>query len=200
MVRSALSYGLPSALSAGFAVIVGGQIAAVTALLSRRTPSPPSGMSWPLLAGLVAGGACLAAPTAAIPLGVLAHGAVYTALLHRFGGSLRRGREPIATRLARRIGPALSARRLAYTRAVTWLWTMFFAAAFASALAQLMLLPFRALPWWLAGADLPLVALLFAGELSVRAVWFRGEPHGSARDMLRAFRAARGGEPTRGRA
>ena len=145
---------------------------------------------WPALCGCVALAACLAVPRAAPALGALARLAVYASLLRLFAGSLRAGQEPLVTRLARRIHPAMTEQRTAYTRGVTWLWTAFFGAQIALWLLLLAVAPFREEPWFAAWADLPMLAALLAGEMVVRAIMFRGQPHGSFGDMLRAARRA----------
>jgi hypothetical protein len=107
----------------------------------------------------------------------------YGAMLLVFARSLRDGQEPLVTRIARQIDPGMTPRRLAYTRAVTWLWTGFFSFNLLAALAAFQL----DLPWFVAWAGIPLAGLLFAVELAFRAVWFRGERRGSASDMAHVF-------------
>ena len=113
------------------------------------------------------------------------HVALYLWLVSVFGGSLRPGRIPVATRLAVRLHNALTARRAAYTRGVTWLWTGYFALQLAASVALI-----AGKPVWVGpGMDLLLAAALFGAEFGVRSWWFRGETHGGAADMLRLLRA-----------
>ena len=151
----------------------------------RRSPAR---LAWPGLVGALALTACLAAPRAAPQVGALARLTVYASLLCLFAGSLRPGREPLVTRLARRVHPALTCERIAYTRGVTWLWTVFFATEIALWSAVLAATAHRRMPRSAAWADLPLLAALLVGEMGVRAIKFRGQPHGSFRDTLRAVR------------
>jgi len=132
--------------------------------------------------------ACRASPqigTAAVTS--LSHAAIYGSLLLLFARSLRPGHDAIATRLARRIHAPLTARRVTYTRRVTWVWAGYFACQLAVS-APLAIWPGAPGAWMIRASDLPLAALLMAGELAVRAWIFRGQPHASAADMVHAFR------------
>lgn len=180
---------LAPAITAGqrlTAAIVSCQIAAAAAISLRRARRQPE---WPILAGALAFAACAAAPQATQAIGAAARLTIYATLFLLFARSLRSGQTPIATGLAGRIHPILTTRRIAYTRGVTWLWTIVFALQSALCLLILITPPGRIPARFAAWADLPLVAFVLAAELAVRAVRFRGQPHGSARDMLRAFRA-----------
>ena len=171
------------------AMIASPQLAgAVTLWLRERRPALRRG--WPVMGAAVALATCLAAPQATPVVGALARLAVYASLLRLFAHSLRAGREPVVTRFARHIHPAMTQDRIAYTRGVTWLWTGFFATQLALWFLLLVTAPYVAKPWFVAWADVPLLAALLAGELGVRAIKFRGQPHGSLRDMWRAGRGA----------
>jgi uncharacterized membrane protein len=121
-----------------------------------------------------------------LPAVVLAsHLALYLWLLAVFGASLRPGRIPVATRLATLLHGALTGRRAAYTRGVTWLWTGYFAVQLAASVALVLGKPV----WVGPGVDVLLAAALFGAEFGVRSWCFRGEAHGGAADMVRLFRA-----------
>jgi uncharacterized membrane protein len=85
-----------------------------------------------------------------------------------FGRTLSHGREPICSRFAALAHGPLDEKLARYTRQVTIAWTAFFAAT-----AALSVLLFAAAPidLWSAFANvlsLPLVALMFAAEYSIR--------------------------------
>ncbi len=149
---------------------------------------PYSGLALPAVLAAGAGGlawaACRAFPgTAADAIGAGTRAVGYGAMLLVFATSLRPGQEPLVTRIARHIDATMTPKRLAYTRAVTWLWTAFFALNLLATLAEYWL----DVPWFVAWAGLPSAVLLFAAEMAFRAVWFRGEQRGSASDLARAF-------------
>jgi uncharacterized membrane protein len=151
------------------------------------TGRTPRRMAW-AAAGLVLPALLLstAGPRGLTALLTIAHAALYLGLLLLFGRSLLPGETPIATRLALRLHGALSPRRQRYTRAVTGLWVAYFALQIA-ACAALAAWPNVAALRWAIVLHLPLAAALLALELAFRAIWFRGQPHGSAADMLRAL-------------
>ena len=115
----------------------------------------------------------------------LPHALIYACLLAVFGASLRPGREPLITALSRRMYGAVSAERAAYTRGVTWAWCAFFAAQLVTSLA-LFLLASRAV--WLFFVDLlnvPLLALMFIAEQTVRPFLLKNAPRHSVADVRR---------------
>lgn len=118
----------------------------------------------------------------------LSHGAIYVGLLVLFGRSLRPGRQPLITALAARIsGRPLCPRRLAYTRRVTQAWCVFCLCQLAVSATLFALAPAETWSLFVNVLDLPLLCLMFAGEYALRCWLFRGEPHASLRDGIRAF-------------
>ena len=113
--------------------------------------------------------------------------ALYLGLALLFGRSLRPGSTPVATRLALYLHTTLSLRRATYTRDVTSMWLLYFVAQLAACTA-LAIWPAAAALRWAVALHLPLAAALAAAELAARSLAFRGQPHGSAADMLRAAR------------
>jgi uncharacterized membrane protein len=95
------------------------------------------------------------------------HTIAYLGLLILFAASLLPNREAVITRVARRSRGALNDVLLRYTRRVTIAWCCFFAAQLAASLLLGLLAPPS---WWsvfnLCG--IPLVLLMFGGELAVR--------------------------------
>lgn len=103
-----------------------------------------------------------------------------------FASTLRAGREPRIARFARLERDAtLPADLAAYTRRLTWIWTVLF---FASAAAGLLLAAFAPLTVWSTFANLVsylLVAGLFAGEYAWRRWRYREYRHAPLHALLR---------------
>ena len=99
----------------------------------------------------------------------LPHVLMYLALMAFFGHTLLPGRQALITRLALGIqGGELPPEIITYTRQITWVWTMFFA---ATALISWLLYRYATLDSWSWFANvmsLPLSVALFVGEY-----WFR---------------------------
>ncbi|HEV2551680.1 MAG TPA: hypothetical protein VGU20_30505 [Stellaceae bacterium] len=115
----------------------------------------------------------------------LLHAFIYAGLLAVFGASLRAGREPLVTALSRRMSGAVSAERAAYTRGVTWAWCAFFAGQIVTSLALFLLAP---RPVWLFFVNLlnvPLLALMFIAEHTVRPFLLKNAPRYSVADVRR---------------
>ena len=111
----------------------------------------------------------------------------YVLLGLTFGGSLRAGRTPLCTVWARRHHGTLSPAAVRYTRGVTLLWALAFAALMIALVALYFLAP---LPVWSAFANfgtLPLIAALFIGEYCVRGRALPDMPHAGILAGLRAF-------------
>lgn len=132
-------------------------------------------------------------------LWLLQHLSIHLLLAAYFGASLLPHREPVATRIARAVLPAISPEVRAYSRRVTQLWTAYFiAVAGASAVVYL-----KARADWAAFATVtsgPLVALLFALEFAVRRMLLPARDCASIAETVRGFRALlrTGGEPNAG--
>lgn len=96
------------------------------------------------------------------------HLLVYLSFLVVFAASLAPGRTPVITRIAARARGTLDAVLLAYTRRVTVAWCVFFVTQLAVSLLLFLVAP---LSWWQVFLNLltvPLVVLMFAGELVIR--------------------------------
>ncbi|MEZ5706657.1 MAG: hypothetical protein R3E56_16175 [Burkholderiaceae bacterium] len=90
-------------------------------------------------------------------------------------------------------GGALSDKQVRYTRRVTLAWSLFFAAMVVVSVGLFLWAP---LPVWSAFATLlggPLIGAMFVVEVLVRRWVMRGEPSGSLRDTVKAWRAHRSG-------
>jgi uncharacterized membrane protein len=105
----------------------------------------------------------------------LPHAAAYLVLLWYFGRSLRGGRVPVITRLARRIRGTLSGQLERYTRRLTAAWCAFFAAQLACSAALLAFAPLETWSFFVNVLNVPLVAAMFAGDYAYRFIRLRGE-------------------------
>jgi len=107
-----------------------------------------------------------------------------------FGRTLRPGREPLVTAIARFVHGTLTPEVERYTRAVTLAWCAFFAAMAAASVALAALAP---LAVWSLFANLlayPLVALMFAAEYAVRRRRFPDYRHVPPAVLVRRIREA----------
>jgi uncharacterized membrane protein len=108
-----------------------------------------------------------------------------------FGRTLASGRQPLISRFALMEQQTLSAEVAAYTRTLTWLWTLLFVAA-AGASAALALSGNR--DAWSLFTNLInylLVGALFLGEFVYRRLRFRNQQHHSPLQLLRNVRRAK---------
>jgi uncharacterized membrane protein len=117
----------------------------------------------------------------------LIHAAVNLFLLWYFARTLRAGRQALVTRLALRVHGSLPPEMVAYTRSVTLAWCGFFAGQVA---VSMLLLAFAPLEIWSMFVNLinvPLIALMFAGEYLYRTLRFPNHPRASIARVLRAY-------------
>jgi len=115
------------------------------------------------------------------------HAAIYLSLLWLFARTLRRGHEPLITRLARRVHGTLPPALCAYTRRVTGAWCVFFA---AQILVSALLFGFASLNHWSLFVNVlnfPSLALMFMGEYAYRVIRHGDFPQASLLDGIRAF-------------
>lgn len=115
------------------------------------------------------------------------HAAAYLLLLWYFGRSLRGGREPLITRLARRIRGTLSPERERYTRRLTVAWCVFFAAQIATSAALLAFAPLETWSFFVNVLNVPLVAAMFLGDYAYRFARLRDQQVTSITRIWRAF-------------
>lgn len=117
----------------------------------------------------------------------LAHAGAYLALLWYFGRTLRPGREPLITRIARRIHGSVPPDMERFTRRLTVAWCVFFA---GQVLVSGLLLAFAPHDIWsmfVNVLDLPLLALMFVAQQVYRALCFPRVPTVSIARILTAF-------------
>ncbi len=133
-------------------------------------------------------------------LPLLPHLAIYLVLLAWFGGTLRPGREPLVTYMARHVHETMSVELLAYTRRVTVAWCVFF---LAMALTSTVLFFWAPVETWSLFANLlnlPLVIAMFLAEYLWRLLWHPDLSRATIPMMIRAFMTlgSSDGGPSRG--
>ncbi|MBA2690319.1 MAG: hypothetical protein H0U63_05920 [Burkholderiales bacterium] len=115
------------------------------------------------------------------------HGVIYLSLLWFFGRTLIKGREPLISRLARRVHGELPAALEAYTRRLTFAWCVFFA---GQIITSALLFKFASLNTWSLFVNLlnfPLLVLMFVGEYLYRIIRHKNYPKASIMTTIRAF-------------
>lgn len=120
------------------------------------------------------------------------HALLYAGLLALFASTLRQGRVPLVTGLARRLNPAFHGGMEGYTRKVTVAWSAFFAGQLAASGLLLLAAP----AWWPGFVGLPnalLVVAMAAAERGVRGLRFRGMAHVPVSAVIRDWRARHAG-------
>ena len=119
---------------------------------------------------------------------LLEHAGTYAALCASFGRTLRNGQTPMISGFAQKVHGRLTPTLAAYTRSVTWAWTLYFGGVSGLSLLLFWLAP---LPVWSAFAYLlgvPLLVLMFLVEYAVRC---RVLPPAERTGLLVAIRAYR---------
>jgi len=115
------------------------------------------------------------------------HAAAYLLLLWYFGRTLARGREPLISRFARTLHGALDPEMKRFPRRMTIAWCLFFA---VQLIASALLFGFAPLSTWslfINILNLPLVALMFVGQLAYRMIRFPDYPRVSLWQALQIF-------------
>lgn len=95
-------------------------------------------------------------------------GGFYAILALSFALSLRKNRVPLCTQLADKIHGPLTALERRYTRRVTAAWAIFLSAQVAATLLLFAFAPLRIWSLFVNFCSLPLLLLMFAGEMAVR--------------------------------
>lgn len=117
----------------------------------------------------------------------ISHATAYLFLLWYFGRTLARGREPIITRFARSVHGPLQPGMELFTRKLTIAWCVFFA---AQLIASALLFALASLNTWslfINVLNLPLLALMFAGQFVYRMVRHPEYPRASLWRAIEAF-------------
>jgi len=119
---------------------------------------------------------------------VLQHAGIHFAFGFLFGATLRPGATPLITAFARRVHRVISPDLLRYTRRLTWIWCLYFAAMVVLSLALFAMAPWW---WWSVFANLatPVAAVtLFVGEYLLR---YRLHPEFERVTLAQALQAYR---------
>ena len=106
-----------------------------------------------------------------------------------FGATLRAGREPLVSRIARLERGTLDQRLLRYTRTLTMVWTAFFVAMAGISAALSTLSSLAAWAWFTAVGNWVCVAALLFGEFCYRRVRLARYPHASPAQVWALVRA-----------
>lgn len=109
-------------------------------------------------------------------------------LLWMFGRTLRAGREPLITRVARFVHGALPPDIERYTRHVTLAWSLFFGVMAMSSLALFVLAPVQVWSLFANVFTLPLIGAMFICEYVYRVLRYPTFRHVSLLHTARAFR------------
>ncbi len=109
-------------------------------------------------------------------------------LLWMFGRTLRAGREPLITRVARLVHGALPPEIERYTRHVTLAWSLFFGLMGISSLALFILAPVQVWSLFANVFTLPLICAMFVCEYVYRVLRYPRFRHVSLLHTARAFR------------
>ena len=117
----------------------------------------------------------------------LSHAAAYLFLLWVFARTLARGAEPIITRFARRIHGALQPEMEWFTRKLTIAWCAFFAAQVIASALLYGIAPLETWSLFVNVLNLPLLALMFAGQYVYRRARHPDCPRASVWQAVEAF-------------
>jgi uncharacterized membrane protein len=115
------------------------------------------------------------------------HAMAYAFLLWWFGRTLAGGREPMVTRFARRVHGALPPEMERFTRNLTILWCVFFAAQLAVSALLFAFAPLEAWSAFVNLLNLPLLGLMFAGQWIYRNVRHPEFPRATMWQAIEAF-------------
>ncbi len=99
---------------------------------------------------------------------LIQQGGFYAIVALSFALSLRKNRVPLCTQLADKIHGPLTALEQRYTRRVTAAWAIFLSAQVAATLLLFAFAPLRIWSLFVNFCSLPLLLLMFAGEMAVR--------------------------------
>ena len=117
----------------------------------------------------------------------IGHATAYLFLLWYFGRTLARGREPIITRFARSVHGTLQPEMELFTRKVTVAWCVFFAVQLIASALLLAFAPLNSWSLFINLLNLPLLALMFLGQMVYRRVRHPDYPRASVWQAIEAF-------------
>jgi uncharacterized membrane protein len=117
----------------------------------------------------------------------ISHAAAYLFLLWYFGRTLARGRDPIITRFARSVHGTLQPETELFTRKLTVAWCVFFSAQLVASALLFAFAPLNAWSLFVNLLNLPLLALMFAGQLVYRMARHPNCPRASVWQAIDVF-------------
>ena len=159
--------------------VVAGQVTVVVWWLSANMAVLYRAMLAALAVGAVTALALslgISARSVGLVMGGVSHAVAYACLLTWFATSLRSGREPVVTGLARRMRRTMPDKVVRYTRWVTFAWCVFFAAQLATSAVLLIAAPVSVWSRFVTVWNLPLVVAMGLAEYACRWLLFRREP------------------------
>ena len=159
--------------------VVAGQVTALVCWLAANLAVRYRTMLAALAVGAVTAIALLlglSARSIGLVLGGVCHAVAYAYLLTWFAASLRSGRDPVVTGLARRMRSTMPDKVVRYTSWVTVAWCVFFAAQLATSATLLIAAPVSVWSRFITVWNLPLVVAMGLVEYACRWLLFRREP------------------------
>jgi hypothetical protein len=131
-----------------------------------------------------------------VTVSALTHWTIYSGLFLTFALTLRPGRVPLITAMARRMHGDLSEELTLYTRRVTIAWACFFATQLGVSIALFCFAPLVVWSFFVNVLDIPLVITMFSVEYAYRLRCLQNPPRHSLAailNMIAEIRKPRGG-------
>jgi uncharacterized membrane protein len=117
----------------------------------------------------------------------ISHATAYLFMSWYFGRTLARGGEPIITRFARSVHGTLTPEVELFTRKLTIAWCVFFAAQLIASALLFAFAPLDAWSLFINLLNLPLLVLMFAGQLVYKMFRYPEFPRTSIMQAVQAF-------------
>lgn len=174
-----------------------GQRGAALVLAAAIAGAITAAAGWPrtgIVLALALAAAGLQWPGAIAFLGYVPPFAAFAFMGWFFSRTLRAGKEPLITQVARREHPDLPAELARYTRRLTIAWVACFASLFGAALILVPLLTYEEWSRWVQGLGYVLPLALLLGEYAYRRVALRSYPHAGLPTLLRNIAVVMKGE------
>ena len=168
-----------AASACGYRGIALGVVGLMIGALVANSVAAPGRRIAGLFAGLILSSASLYWSDSLFIIAYLPPIAGFAFMAYFFQRTLRRGSEPLITRVARKEHPDLPQDIARYTRTLTWTWSGCFAFLLITALALAPVLPLASWSRWMQGLGVVVPAALFLGEYIYRQHRLRHHRHGS---------------------